>query len=172
MSLKEEALLGIIWSFAQQFGTQIISFIVSLVLARILMPSDFGTIAVFGVFMNIGYVLIDGGLTNSLIRTQHPDDVDFSTVFYFNLATSILVYILLVIIAPGVAVFFKMPELTRIIRIYALSLPIGAFSTVQQTLFTKKMDFKTQLKIQFPSLLIGEQQVSHLHIMISGYGRW
>ena len=81
MSLKEEALLGIIWSFAQQFGTQIISFIVSLVLARILMPSDFGTIAVFGVFMNIGYVLIDGGLTNSLIRTQHPDDVDFSTVF-------------------------------------------------------------------------------------------
>jgi O-antigen/teichoic acid export membrane protein len=170
MSLKEEALLGIIWSFAQQFGTQIISFIVSLVLARILMPSDFGTIAVFGVFMNIGYVLIDGGLTNSLIRTQHPDDVDFSTVFYFNLATSILVYILLVIIAPGVAVFFKMPELTRIIRIYALSLPIGAFSTVQQTLFTKKMDFKTQLKIQFPSLLIGG--TTGIALAYNGFGVW
>lgn len=170
MSLKEEALLGIIWSFAQQFGTQIISFIVSLVLARILMPSDFGTIAVFGVFMNIGYVLIDGGLTNSLIRTQHPDDVDFSTVFYFNLAASILVYILLAIIAPGVAIFFKMPELTQIIRVYGLSLPIGAFSSVQQTLFTKKMDFKTQLKIQLPSLLIGG--TTGIALAYRGFGVW
>lgn len=170
MSLKEEALLGIIWSFAQQFGTQIISFIVSLVLARILMPSDFGTIAVFGVFMNIGYVLIDGGLTNSLIRTQHPDDVDFSTVFYFNLAASILIYILLIIIAPGIAIFFKMPELTRIIRVYALTLPVSAFSTVQQTLFTKKMDFKTQLRIQLPSLIIGG--VTGIVLAYNDFGVW
>ncbi len=170
MSLKEEALGGIVWSFAQQFGTQIISFIVSLVLARILMPSDFGTIAVFGVFMNIGSVLIDGGLTNSLIRTQHPDDADFSTVFYFNLVTSILVYFLLVLVAPWIAIFFNMPELTRIIRVYALSLPIGAFSSVQQTLFTKKMDFKTQLKIQLPSLLIGG--TTGIILAYSGFRVW
>ncbi|WP_129594609.1 lipopolysaccharide biosynthesis protein [Seramator thermalis] len=170
MSLKEEALRGIVWSFAQQFGTQIISFIVSLVLARILMPSDFGTIAVFGVFMNIGSVLIDGGLTNSLIRTQHPDDADFSTVFYFNLVTSILVYFLLVLVAPWIAIFFNMPELSRIIRVYALSLPIGAFSSVQQTLFTKKMDFKTQLKIQLPSLLIGG--ITGIILAYSGFRVW
>lgn len=170
MSLKEEALGGIVWSFAQQFGTQIISFIVSLVLARILMPSDFGTIAVFGVFMNIGSVLIDGGLTNSLIRTQHPDDADFSTVFYFNLGTSILVYFLFVLVAPWVAVFFNMPELTQIIRVYALSLPIGAFSSVQQTVFTKKLDFKTQLKIQLPSLIIGG--TIGIVLAYNGFGVW
>ncbi len=170
MSLKEEALGGIVWSFTQQFGTQIISFIVSLVLARILMPSDFGTIAVFGVFMNIGSVLIDGGLTNSLIRTQHPDDADFSTVFYFNLGTSILVYFLFVLVAPWVAVFFNMPELTQIIRVYALSLPIGAFSSVQQTVFTKKLDFKTQLKIQLPSLIIGG--TIGIVLAYNGFGVW
>lgn len=170
MSLKQQTLSGIIWTFAHQFGSQIISFVVSLILARLLLPSDFGTIAVFGVLMGVGGVLIDSGLTNSLIRAQQIDDADLSTVFYFNLFVSILLYLLIVAIAPWVAIFFKMPELTKIIRIYAIILTIGAFAAIQRTLLTKKMDFKTQLKIQIPSMIGGG--ASGILFALSGFGVW
>lgn len=158
------------WTFAQQFGSQIISFMVSLILARILLPSDFGTIAAFNVLMGIGGVLINSGLTNSLIRTSNVDDTDLSTVFYFNLVVSIIIYVLILITAPLVAVFFKISELTNIIRVYAIILPVGAFSAIQGTLLTKKMDFKTQLKIQLPSLIVGG--VSGIAFALTGFGVW
>ncbi len=170
MSLKQQALSGVIWSFLQQFGSLIIIFVVSLILARILLPSDFGTIAVFNALMSIGSVLIDSGLTNSLIRTERIDDSDLSTVFYFNLFVSIIVYLLIVIASPWIAVFFKMPELINIIRVYAIILPIGAFSAVQRTLLTKRLDFKTQLKIQIPSLIVGG--ISGIILALTGFGIW
>lgn len=170
MSLKQQTLSGVVWTFAQQFGSQIISFAVSLILARILLPSDFGTIAMFSVLMGIGGVLINSGLTNSLIRTQEIDDSDLSTVFYFNLVSSIVVYLLIVLTAPWVSIFFKIPELKNIIRVYAIILPIGAFSAIQATLLTKKMDFKTQLKIQLPSLIIGG--ILGVVFALIGFGVW
>jgi len=170
MSLKQKALSSIFWTFAQQFGNQLIGFVVSLVLARILLPSDFGTIAIFSVLMGIGNVLIDSGLTNSLIRTQNIDDADLSTVFYFNFTVSILIYSIIAFTAPWVSVFFKMPELTKIIRIYTIILPISAFSAIQRTLLTKKMDFKTQLKVQIPSLVIGG--ASGIIFALTGFGVW
>lgn len=159
-----------IWTFAQQFGSQIISFAVSLILARLLLPSDFGTIAIFSVMMSIGNVLIDSGLTNSLIRAQEIDDTDLSTVFYFNFIVSFIVYVLIVITAPWVAAFFKMPELTNIIRVYTIILTISAFTAIQRTLLTKRMDFKTQLKIQIPSLVVGG--VSGIIFALTGFGVW
>lgn len=170
MSLKQQALTGIFWTFAQQLGTQIISFVVSLILARILLPSDFGTIAIFSILMGIGGVLIDSGLTNSLIRTQNIDDADLSTVFYFNFTVSILIYSIIAFTAPWVSAFFKMPELTKIIRIYTIILPVSAFSAIQRTLLTKKMDFKTQLKVQIPSLVVGG--ISGIIFALTGFGVW
>lgn len=169
-SLKQKAVSGIFWTFAQQFGSQIINFFVLLFLARILLPSDFGIIAVIGVLMAIGNSLIDSGLTSSLIRTQNVDDSDLSTVFYFNLVISIIVYGLIVLTAPWISVFFKMPELIDIIRVYTIILPIGAFSAIQRTLLTKKMDFKTQLKIQLPSLIVGG--ISGIIFALMGLGAW
>ena len=170
MSLKQKTISGVVWTFAQQFGSQIISFAVSLILARILLPSDFGTIAIFSVLMGIGSVLIDSGLTNSLIRTQDVDDTDLSTVFYFNFVVSFIVYLLIVVTAPFVADFFNIPALTNIIRVYAIILPVGAFSAIQRTLLTKRMDFKTQLKIQLPSLIVGG--ISGIVFALSGFGVW
>lgn len=170
MSLRQKTISGIIWTFTQQFGTQIVGFSVSLVLARLLLPSDFGTIAVFSVVMGIGSVFIDSGLTNSLIRTQGIDDIDLSTVFHFNLIISIIVYLAIAVTAPWVSIFFEIPELTKIIRVYAVILPISAFSTIQQTLLTKKMDFRTQLKVQMPSLLLSG--VSGILLALNGFGVW
>ena len=94
MSLKKQAISGLVWTFGQQFGTQLINFVISLLLARVLFPSDFGTIAMFSVVISICSTLVDGGMASSLIRSNDADDSDLSTVFWFNVITSTLLYLL------------------------------------------------------------------------------
>ena len=95
MSLKKQAVSSMIWTFSQQFGTQLITFVVSVILARLLLPSDFGTIAMFTVVMSIASSLVDGGMSSSLIRSTNVDDRDLSTVFWFNLGVAVFMYILI-----------------------------------------------------------------------------
>lgn len=170
MSLKKQALSGTFWTILQTFGSQGISFVVSVILARLLMPFEFGLIAMLGIFMGLGNALINGGLTQSLIRTQNADDEDYSTVFYFNLAGSFVVFGIIVTAAPYIAEFYKQELLTSIIRVYSLTFVINAFSTVQNTILTKEMDFKTQLLVSIPSLIIGS--VIGISMALMGYGVW
>ena len=170
MSLGEKAITGVAWSAVQQFGGRIISFSINLILARLLMPKDFGTISVFGVFMAIGSTLISSGLANSLIRTKDTDDSDYSTVFYFNFIVSCAVYLILFSFSPAIAHFFKMPELVSIIRVYSITLMIGALSTVQGTLFTKKLDFKTPMLISIPTSIIAG--ICGIIMAYIGWGVW
>lgn len=155
MSLRKEATSGLAWTFAQQFGNQIIGFIVSLILARILLPAEFGLIGMIAVLVGLGRVLVDSGLTQSLIRNNDCDEEDFSTVFYFNLIASVLIYGLVFITAPLVADFYTQPILVSIIRIYCFTFVINAFSSVQLARLTKRMDFKTQTLVALPATLIG-----------------
>ena len=159
-----------VWTFSQQFGTQLISFLVSIVMARILMPGEFGLIGMISVFVSIGGSLMNSGLTQSLIRTSNPDQADYSTVFFFNLLGSILVYCLLFFTAPLVADFFSQPVLSSIIRVYCLSFIITAFSQVQMTKLTKEMNFKLQLTISIPSL-IGSGLLG-MYLAYKGFGVW
>jgi O-antigen/teichoic acid export membrane protein len=158
------------WTFAQQFGIQGIGFLVSIVLARLLLPKEFGLIGMISVFMGIGSSLINSGLTQSLIRTPDPDEVDYSTVFYFNLLGSILVYWVLFFAAPFIGAFFSQPILVELIRIYCLSFIITAFSQVQLTKLTKEMNFKMQMTIAIPSL-IGAGLLG-IFLAYKGYGVW
>jgi O-antigen/teichoic acid export membrane protein len=105
MSLKHEAKKGMIWTFAQQFGTQIVGFGISVILARLLLPEDFGIIALFGVIISIASTLVDGGMVSSVIRTENPTDKDFSTVLIFNVVVSLLMYFIVFYTAPFVAHF-------------------------------------------------------------------
>lgn len=158
------------WTFAQQFGTQGIGFLVSIILARLLLPSEFGLIGMISVFMGIGISLINSGLTQSLIRTENPDQDDYSTLFFFNLAGSLVVYLLIFLLAPFIADFYSQPVLIEIIRVYCLSFIISAFSQVQLTRLTKEMNFKLQMTIALPSLagagLVG------IFLAYKGYGVW
>lgn len=154
MSLKGKTLTGFFWSLSQQFGTQIFTTIVTIVLARILEPKDFGLIGMLTVFIAIGNSLVDAGLTSSLIRTKDADQRDFSTVFYINLVGSILVYGLLFVSAPWISRFFSQPVLEDIVRVYSISFIFNAFSAVQRTRLVKKMDFKTELKVTLPSVVV------------------
>ncbi len=170
MSLARKALTGLGWTFAQQFGTQFISFGASIILARILLPEEFGLIGMLAIFMSIGNVLIHGGLTTSLIRTKDPDQRDYSTVFFVNLAGSVIVYLIIFSLAPFIGRFFHQTALTAITRVYTLVFIINAFSSIQLTRLTKQMNFKTQLIIQLPSLLISS--VLGVCLAYWGYGVW
>ena len=155
MSLKKQAISGVFWTGLQQFGSQGINFIVSIILARLLLPSEFGLVALIGVFISLGNAFINSGLTNSLIRSENVDDVDFSTVFYFNLIVSVFFYILVFLLAPFISTFYKQPLLIDIIRLYGITFIINAFSTVQSTRLTKILDFKSQMLISIPSIILG-----------------
>ncbi|GEM68196.1 lipopolysaccharide biosynthesis protein [Sphingobacterium mizutaii NBRC 14946 = DSM 11724] len=170
MGLKEQAAKGVFWVFAEQFGSQLIGFVINLVLARVLLPSDFGTIALYGVIMSIGTVLINGGLTNSLIRTQEIDERDLSTVFWFNFGVSLIMYLLIYLIAPIVANFYNVPVLIGLIRTYAIILVIDSFAAVQVSKVLKAMNFKTAFKIQLPSMIAGGG--SGIYFATHGYGPW
>lgn len=170
MSLRKQAISGIIWTFSQQFGTQLISFVVGIVLARILLPSDFGTIAMFGILMGIAMTFVESGMTASLIRCKEVDDSDLSTIFWFNLVVSCLAYLIIYFCAPLVAKFYEVEILTPIIRIYSIILIINALVTVQRTRFIKDMDFKTSFKIKLPSLIIGGS--TGILMAYLGWGIW
>lgn len=170
MSLKQKATAGMVWTFLQQGSSQIINFVVSIILARLLEPSDFGTIAIFGVFLAIGQTLIDSGLSNSLIRTSDADNRDFSTVFFFNLIISTIIFLIFFFSSPWIARYFEMPILVDVIRVYSITLVIGAFASVQSTLFTKRLDFKTPFLIRMPSAIISA--VVGVVMAYLGYGVW
>jgi O-antigen/teichoic acid export membrane protein len=158
------------WTFGQQFGSQVIGFIVSVILARILLPKDFGLIGMISIFIGIGTSLVNSGLTQSLIRTLEPDQEDYSTVFFFNLIGSIIIYWMLFFAAPLIAAFFSQRILINIIRIYCLTFIISAFSEVQLTRLTKEMNFKLQMTIAIPSL-IGSGALG-MFLAYKGYGVW
>jgi teichuronic acid exporter len=170
MSLKKHALRGFIWSFLQQFSTQLITFSVQLILARILMPSEFGLIGMLTVFIGVGTALFEGGMTSSLIRVPAVDTRDYSTVFFFNLGVSIFIYLLFYVSAPYIAMFYRQSMLTDIARVYGLSFVFLAFGTVQNTILTKEMKFKKQTMITFPALLIGS--IVGVILANKGYGVW
>ncbi|TDN82187.1 O-antigen/teichoic acid export membrane protein [Salegentibacter sp. 24] len=170
MSLRKQATSGIVWTFAQQFGNQFIGFIVSLILARILMPEEFGLIGMIAVFVAIGKTLLNSGLTQSLIRSSDLDQDDFSTVFYFNFAASLLIYGLIYFSAPFIADFYGQQILINLIRVYCLTFIISGFTAVQGARLTKIMDFKTLAIISIPSNIIGG--IVGIGMAYYGFGVW
>ena len=154
MSIKKIFLANTFWTFLQQFGNQIITFFVGLILARLLNPADFGIIVTLTVFIAISNTIVYGGLAHSLIRTDEITDEDLSTVFWFNILSAIFIYIILFLSAPFVASFYKMEELTRVLRVFSLQIVIGSLAIIQRTIFTKDFNFKIQFLISLPSVLI------------------
>lgn len=170
MSLKKQAIAGIKWTFLQQFSVQIINFAVQIILARLLMPEMFGLIAMVVVFMSIGQALMDGGMTSSLIRTNNPDQLDYSTVFITNIIMSLGVYGVVFIAAPYIALFYNQEILTNIIRILSLTFVIRALVAVHMAKLTKEMNFKLQMKLQIPSTILAG--IVGITMAYNGYGVW
>ncbi|ADY51386.1 polysaccharide biosynthesis protein [Pseudopedobacter saltans DSM 12145] len=170
MSLRKKTVSALIWTYGQQIGGQMISFSITIILARILVPAEFGLIAMITIFISIGTLLVDSGLSSSLIRTKDSTQKDYSTVFYFNLAGSIVIYLIIYFIAPYIAKFYKHDILTSIIRIYSVTFILNALYVVQNAHLVKQMNFKTQAFIQIPAIIVSG--VLAIFMAKSGYGVW
>lgn len=130
------------WRFLERTGAQLISFIVSVILARLLAPELYGTIALVTVFTNIMQVFIDSGMGSALIQKKDADDLDFSSVFFFNVIMCLALYGLMFAAAPYISAFYDMPELTPVIRVLSLTLVVSGIKSIQQAYVSKHMLFK------------------------------
>lgn len=169
-TLKKNTLGGFIWRFAERCGAQGVQFVVSIILARLLMPEAFGTISLMMVFINILSVFIDSGMGSALIQKKDADDLDFSTVFYFNLFMCSFMYLILFLCAPLIAEFYNNSELTLLVRVIGLSLLFSGVKSIQQAYVFKNMLFKNF----FFSTLIGTviSAVVGITVAYKGYGVW
>lgn len=139
---KTQVLKNLIWRFAERIGAQGVSFVVSIILARLLAPEAYGTIALVTVFTTILEVFVDSGLGTALIQKKEADDLDFSTVFYFNFAVCILLYGGMYFAAPAIARFYSQPELIPLIRVISLTLIISGVKNIQHAYVSRNMLFK------------------------------
>lgn len=165
-----KVLAGAAWRFAERITAQAVSFIVSVILARILMPEDYGIIAITTVFITICNVFVTSGFGMALIQKKDADNLDFSTILYFSFGFSLLIYALLYICAPIISSFYNEPILTNVIRIMSLRLPIAAINSVQQAYVARQMIFKKF----FLATLIGTVISALIGIVmaVEGYGVW
>lgn len=170
MTLKSKAVYGMVWTYTQQFGSQLMSFCLSIFLSRILLPSEFGLLGMIAVFIGIGNVLFEGGMTSSLIRSKERDTDDYSTVFYFNIAASVGIYILLFLSAPFIANFYNQPILAPLTRVYGLTFILSSFGTVQHTILTIHLQFKKQTLVSLPALVLSG--IVGVLLALRGFGVW
>ena len=145
-SLKDRTVRGVGWSAADAFLGQGVTFLVGIVLARLLSPAEYGLIGIVTIFTVILTGIVDSGFSNALIRKNDTTQDDYNTMFITNLGMSVLLYLLLFACAPLISRFFGRVELTRLTRVTGLILIIQAFSLVQNTILTKRIDFKTKTK--------------------------
>lgn len=148
-SLKNKTVKGVIWSTVERFSVQGVQFLVMLVIARILDPKDFGLVGMLAIFLAVAQSLIDSGFPQALVRKQDRTEVDNSTVFYFNVAVSVLLYLLLYSVAPWIAEFYNEPQLTDLMRVLCVVIIINGLAIVQRAIYTASINFKTQAKASF-----------------------
>lgn len=161
---------NLIWRLAERFGAQLVSFVVSIVLARLLLPEDYGTITMVTVFIAILQVFTDSGFGNALIQKKDADDLDFSSVFYFNVIFCLLLYVGLFACAPLIASFYDRPELVPLVRVLGISLIISGVKNIQQAYVSRQLMFK----VFFYSTLIGTIGAAVVGIAMAylGFGVW
>lgn len=167
-ALRQQAIKGVAWSAVERFSVQIIQFIISIILARLLLPSDFGLIAIVMIIINVLQTINETGFGAALINKQNRDELDFSTVFVLNIFLGFFLYAVLYILAPSISVFFKQPQLTHLSRLIGFNLIITSFVVVQRAKLMIKVDFKTQAKASFISAVISG--IVGIYTAYNGFG--
>ena len=170
MSLKDKTIHSIIWSSIEKFSVQGIQFVLQILMARILLPADYGIIAMLAIFIAISQSFIDSGFSNALIRKVDRTETDYSTVFYFNIVVGILFYLILFFSSPFIATFYDISILEPLTKVVGLILLFNSLCVVQQARLTIKLDFKTQAVVSLLSVLISG--TLGLWMAYNDYGVW
>ncbi len=168
--IKKKTISGLIWQYAEKCGAEIIQFVVSIIIARILSPEEYGIIGIVTVFITVANVFVVSGLGQALVQQKEINEDDYSTVFFYNIAFSILLYIALFFAAPIIAGFYKSDILLPVIRVLGITIIIGAVNNVQRSYVQKTMQFKRF----FVSTLIGKivSAIVGIIMAINGFGVW
>ena len=145
---------ALIWNAVERFSTQAIHLILSIIIARLLNPSDYGLVAMVSIFMAIAQTLIDSGFSNALIQKQNRTEVDFSTIFHFNNFASLFLYIVLYFGSIPISKFYDSSELIPVLRLFAFNLIIQGLSIIQQTQLIIELRFKDKAKISLVAVII------------------
>lgn len=169
-SLKEKTVKGTIWSFANAIGGQGVTFIVGLVLARLLSPEEYGLIGIITIFISVFNCLIDSGISNALIRKNDANEEDYNTAFFANLAFSIFFFVVMYAIAPLIASFFNRPILSSLTRVMSIVVVINAVRLVHSALLIKNVDFKTNTYCSLTSGI--SSGVIGIGMALQNYGIW
>ena len=139
---KNTVIKSLIWKFMERCGVQGVQFVLSIILARLIAPADYGLLALLLVFIQIANVFIQSGFNTALIQKKEADEIDFSSVFYFSLFVAALLYTLLYFTSPLIAIFFKQDKLSPLLRVLSITLFFGAVNSVQAAYVSKNMQFK------------------------------
>jgi len=169
-SLKSQAIRGVLWSAVERFSVQGIQFVLSIIIARLVAPSEYGLIAMLGIFLAIAQTFIDSGFSNALIQKKDRTEIDFSTVFYFNIVVSLVAYLILFFSAPYIALFYKEPLLDIITKWVGFNIIISALSIVQRAKLTIQLNFKTQAKASLIAVIVSG--ICGITMAYYGYGVW
>lgn len=168
--LKSKTLKGLFWSLSERIGQQGMQFIIQLILARLLLPKDFGLIGMLVVFISIGQAIADFGFGNALIQKQDANHTDECSIFYFNILIGAIAAGSMCLAAPWVAAFYHQPLLTPMMRLLTLNILFNAFGQIQFTLLTKHIDFKTQFKRSMTATLLSG--IVGISLACCGFGAW
>ena len=169
-SLKSKVAKGAVWTLVEKLSTQVVAFVVSMVLARLLTPNDYGTVALIAIFFAVAGVLVDGGFGNALIQKKDADDLDFNSVFYLNLALSALACVAMFFAAPWIACFYNVPELTPIVRVSSICFLFNAVNAIQNAELTKKLLFHLSFRVSLITCFTSA--VCGITLAFLGFGVW
>ena len=169
-NLKHKAATGMIWTAVQKYSTMAINLISGIILARLLVPEDYGAIGMLIIFMSLAEVFIDAGFGSALIQKKEPTSIDYSTVFYFNIGMSVILYAVLFYCAPAIAIFYRMPILRKVLRVQGLVLFVYALSIIQRNQIRKNLRFKKLSRITIISAIIS--LIVTVTMAYMGFGVW
>lgn len=169
-NLKQKTKKGLYWKMFDQGATQVMQFVVGIVMARLLSPEDYGITALPAVFMAVAGIFIDGSFSAALVRKPEVTEKDLSTAFYYSLGVGIFMYLCLFIAAPWIAVFYNTPVLTPLIRITALGFLWGPLGTPQGVILNRRLDFKTPARISVINKIVSA--IIGISAAYAGYGLW
>jgi O-antigen/teichoic acid export membrane protein len=170
MSLKQKTVSGFIWTAAGMLGNGVVSFLVTMILARILLPYDFALVALLSIFLTISNVIVDSGFSQAIIRDDNPTETDLSSVFYFNIVLSFILYLVLFFAAPAISNYFAAPELVVLSRVVFLVIIFNSFTIIQNATLNRDLNFPLVNKAS----VIGTFLAGIISVIMAftGFGVW
>lgn len=167
---REKAIGSFLWKYLERSSVQVTQLLITIILARLLLPSEYGIVALIVVFINISYVIVDGGFNTALIQKKNADNIDFSTIFYFSLFMALIMYITLFLTAPAIASFYSQPKLVPVVRVISVVLFFHSIIAVQNAYVSRNLLFRKMFICSFSSVIISG--TVGIFMAYNGYGVW